>query len=368
MARIGAIEEEDSVRGSVMMPLRGGAALRRNRDGTRVSFWGLPMTCSRVCLLSLFCYSLISNRLIAADAAPAATQPAANIPAPPGWKLVWHDEFDGKSLDRTKWDFDRGSYLPAENNQWLPGWGNNELEFYTARRENVSVRDGSLHLCAIKEHFKGSQYTSGRIKTKGLFAKKYGRFDIRAKLPTGKGIWPAIWFLPEDSHYGAWAASGEIDLMEARGQEPEKVLGTLHYGAHWPANAHTGADYVFPDHGTIADVHVYTLEWEPGEIRFLVDDHLYQTQTFWWSSAETDGPKGVEPADESEMNPWPAPFDRPFYIVMNVAVGGQFLGNPDASTKFPATMEVDYVRVYDKIAGYGPVKPRGAGKLPFERK
>ncbi|HET6246305.1 MAG TPA: glycoside hydrolase family 16 protein [Tepidisphaeraceae bacterium] len=307
---------------------------------------------------------------IAADkpAAPATPAPAAksaeSISAPAGWKLVWHDEFEGKELDRTKWDYEHGSFLQA-GKEWLPGWGNNELEFYTARQENVFVSDGKLHLRAIKENYKGSKYTSGRIKTKGLFSKKYGRFEFRAKLPTGKGIWPAIWMLPEKEEFGGWAASGEIDLMEARGQEPEKVLGTLHYGSHWPANVHTGKDYIFPDHGTIADFHVYALEWEPGEIRWYVDDHLYQTQNFWWSSSETDGPKGVEPANESELNPWPAPFNRPFYIVLNVAVGGQFLGNPDASTKFPATMEMDYVRVYEKVAGDGPVKPRGEGKLPF---
>ena len=157
--------------------------------------------------------------------------------------------------------------------------------------------------------------------------------------------------------------------MEARGQEPDKVLGTLHYGSGWPANTHTGKDYVLPDKGgekgTIADFHVYALEWDPGEIRFYVDDKLYQTQNFWWSCSDRDGPKGVEPVNESELNPWPAPFDQPFYLILNVAVGGQFLGNPDNSTAFPVEMVVDYVRVYDKPGGYGQVKPRGAGKLPF---
>jgi beta-glucanase (GH16 family) len=300
--------------------------------------------------------------LVGAVAAVPSTQPAA---ARPGWKLVWGDEFNGAELDRSKWDFDRGSFLAA-GEQWLPGWGNNELEFYTSRPDNVFVSDGMLHLRAVKEAYKGSHYTSARIKTKGLFAKKYGRFEFRAKLPTGKGIWPAIWLLPEETKYGAWAASGEIDLMEARGQEPEKVLGTLHYGSRWPANTHTGKDYVLPNHGTIADFHVYAMEWEPGEIRWYVDDQIYQKQDFWWSCADTDGPKGVEPVNESELNAWPAPFDRPFYLTLNVAVGGIFLGNPDASTKFPVEMVLDYVRIYDKIDGYGPPKPRGPGKLPFD--
>lgn len=299
-------------------------------------------------------------------AAPAAPSPAAAAPA--GWKLVWSDEFDGGQIDRTKWDFDHGTYLPTSTNDWQPGWGNQELEFYTARPENASLKDGLLHIRAIKESYKGAHYTSARLKTKGHFSKKYGRFEFRAKLPTGKGMWPAIWMLPEQEKYGGWAASGEIDILEARGQEPEKVLGTLHYGSKWPANTHTGKDYIFPDKGTIADFHVYALEWEPGEIRWLVDDKVYQTQNFWWSCSDTDGPKGVEPVNESELNPWPAPFDQPFYIVMNLAVGGQFLGNPDASTKFPAEMQVDYVRVYDKATGYAATPPaRGAGKLPFSK-
>ena len=301
--------------------------------------------------------------------APAAGAPQGAVPAPAGWKLVWDDEFEGTTIDTTKWGFDRGSYLKTGPDQWQPGWGNGELEFYTARPENAFVADGMLHIKAIKESYKGSQYTSARLKTRDLFNKKYGRFEFRAKLPTGKGVWPAIWLLPaDDQKYGAWAASGEIDIMEARGQEPNKVLGTLHYGSHWPANAHSGADYVFPQGQGIADFHVYALEWEPGEIRFYVDDHLYQTQNFWWSSAETDGPKGVAPSNESELNPWPAPFDQPFYITLNVAVGGQFLGNPDRTTAFPVEMLVDYVRVYDKTAGYGSPKPRGNGKLPFENR
>lgn len=309
------------------------------------------------------CAALVSAFLCGpADGAPS-TQPADAAPA--GWKLVWNDEFDGIQLDRTKWDFDRGSFLAA-GDQWLPGWGNGELEFYTTRPENVFVRDGALHVRVIKESYKGAHYTSARLKTRGLFAKKYGRFEFRAKLPVGKGVWPAIWLLPQELKYGGWPASGEIDLMEARGQEPDKVVGTLHYGSHWPANAHTGKDYVLPNHGTIADFHVYSLEWEPGQIRWYVDEHLYQTQSFWWSCPDTNGPGGVEPANESELNPWPAPFDQPFYLIMNVAVGGNFLGNPDQKTAFPVEMLVDYVRVYDKTSGYGAPPVRGPGKLPFK--
>lgn len=299
----------------------------------------------------------------------AAEPPAAKAPKPAKseWKLVWSDEFNGTEIDRTKWDFETGNGFRTDNGQWVGGWGNNELEYYTDRPENAYVADGALHIRAVKETYKGCQYTSARLRTRksdktALFNKAYGRFEFRAKLPTGKGVWPAIWLLPQDEKYGGWAASGEIDIMEARGQEPDKVLGTLHYGSKWPGNAHTGKDYILPDKGTIADFHVYALEWEPGEIRWYVDDQLYQTQNFWWSSSDA---KGAKPANESDLNPWPAPFDQPYFMILNVAVGGQFLGNPDRSTTFPAEMVVDYVRIYDKTAGSGPVKPRGEGKLPF---
>jgi beta-glucanase (GH16 family) len=171
--------------------------------------------------------------------------------------------------------------------------------------------------------------------------------------------------MPQDEKYGPWPSSGEIDVMEARGQEPNKVLGTLHYGSRWPANTHTSEDYVLPSDATIADFHVYALEWEPGEMRWLIDDHQYAAQTFWWSSSKTEGANGVRPAKASDLNAWPAPFDQPFYLVMNVAVGGRFVGKPDKTTVFPAEMVVDYVRVYEKVGGYTESKPRGEGELPF---
>jgi beta-glucanase (GH16 family) len=172
--------------------------------------------------------------------------------------------------------------------------------------------------------------------------------------------------MPQSEKYGGWPSSGEIDVMEARGQEPAKVLGTLHFGSRWPANTHDGNDHVLPRNGTIADFHVYALEWEPGEFRWYVDDQLYSTKSFWWSSGKAHQGKGQNPAGENDLNPWPAPFDQPFYLVMNVAVGGKFLGNPDQTTVFPVEMQVDYVRVYDKAKGYGKAKPRGNGKLPFK--
>jgi beta-glucanase (GH16 family) len=292
-------------------------------------------------------------------------------PSADPWKLVWSDEFDGKEIDRTKWDFDTGNgFYNYDANRWISGWGNDELQYYTREPDNAFVKDGLLHIRAVKESLHGCGFTSARLKTRKkdggeLFSKKYGKFEIRAKLPTGQGLWPALWMLPQDEKYGGWPVSGEIDVMEARGQEPTKVLGTLHYGSRLPANTHVSNDYVLPRRGTVADFHVYALEWEPGEIRWYVDGARYATQSFWWSSRKADGDRGLNPASEADLNPWPAPFDQPFYLVMNLAVGGKFVGNPDRTTAFPTEMVVDYVRVYDKVGGYGKAGPRGEGKLPF---
>lgn len=300
-------------------------------------------------------------------APPAAAQPAAE------WKQTWADEFDGPAIDPAKWDFDLGNgFYNYDANQWISGWGNNELQYYTREPGNAFVKDGALHVRAVKESYQGCGYTSARLRSKKrdgspLFAQRYGKFEFKAKLPTGKGVWPALWMLPQDEKYGSWPLSGEIDVMEARGQEPTKVLGTLHYGSRWPANAHAGKEFAFPAGQSFADWHVYGVEWEPGEVRWAVDGKVYGALSFWWSSPKTAGAKGVAPAGEADLLPWPAPFDQPFYLVMNVAVGGQFLGNPDRSTAFPAEMLVDYVRAYEKPGGYGPARPRGPGRLPFTK-
>jgi beta-glucanase (GH16 family) len=300
----------------------------------------------------------------AAGISPIRSHVAAEQP-PEGWKFAWSDEFDGKGIDTAKWDYDTGNgFYDYEENRWVKGWGNEELQYYTREPENAFVKDGMLHIRALKEARDGCGYTSARLKTRkrdgsSLFSQTYGRFEFRAKLPTGQGVWPALWMLPQDEKYGPWPRSGEIDVMEARGQEPTKVLGTLHFGARWPGNVNVSKDYILPRGGTIADFHVYALEWEPGVMRWSVDDRQYATQSFWWSG------KGAKPTRESDLYPWPAPFDQPFYLVMNVAVGGRFLGNPDRSTRFPVEMVVDFVRVYEKVGGYGKTRPRGSDKLPF---
>lgn len=260
-----------------------------------------------------------------------ASVPAVSTEASPGWTLVWADEFDGEGIDPAKWEF--------EVNAW--GGGNEELQYYTDRADNAHVSDGCLHIVARAESFTGPEgtraHTSARLRTKGRGDWCYGRFEIRARLPIGQGLWPAIWMLPTDAIYGGWAAGGEIDIMELVGHRPSEVLGTLHYGAAWPHNVHTGDTHALaPGAGTFADdFHVFAIEWEAGEIRWYVDGVHTQTQREWRTTAA----------------PWPAPFDQRFHLLLNVAVGGKLPGNPDATTVFPQVMSVDYVRVYQRAAG-----------------
>ncbi len=251
---------------------------------------------------------------------------ALPLAAEPEWKLVWSDEFDGPELDFTKWSVEENAH----------GGGNNELQYYLDRPENVRVDDGHLILEAHQGKFGQSgverEFTSGRIRTKRRASWTYGRFEIRAKLPTGQGIWPAAWLLPDDDRYGGWAASGEIDIVELVGHEPDTVHGTIHHGGEWPDNQHTGTPFKL-DEGTFADdFHTFAVEWEKGGIRWYVDDQLFQTLTEWTSTSAE----------------FPAPFDQPFHLILNLAVGGNWPGAPDESTDFPQRMTVDYVRVYQR--------------------
>ncbi len=255
-----------------------------------------------------------------------AAIPLCTIAADDQWQLVWSDEFNGTKLDYTKW--------AAEEN--AHGGGNGELQFFVERPENVRIENGNLVIEARKEAFSQSgqtrQFTSARIRTKYRADWKYCRVEVRAKLPAGRGIWPAIWMLPTEDKYGGWASSGEIDIMELVGHEPNTVHGTLHYGGKWPKNAHTGKPFVL-SHGNFADdFHVFAMEWEAGAIRWYVDGELYQTQAKW----------------HSDGGAFPAPFDQPFYLILNISVGGQWPGPPDAKTSFPQRMLVDYIRVYQR--------------------
>ena len=320
-----------------------------------------------VCRFATFVMSTVAGIV------PVHIRDATAEPLSDTWQLTWRDEFDGEEVDAAKWDFDIGNgFYNHDAKQWVCGWGNGELQYYTREPSNAFVRGGMLHVRAIKESLHGFGYTSARLKTRQrdgspLFNQKYGRFEFRAKLPIGKGVWPALWLLPQEEKYGPWPSSGEIDVMEARGQEPNKVMGALHYGSRWPANTHVSQEHVFPANVGIAGFHVYAMEWEPDQIRWFVNNHEYAAQSFWWSSSKSDGTNGVKPAGEADLNPWPAPFDQPFYLVMNVAIGGKFVGTPDKTTEFPAEMLVDYVRVYDKVGGYRHPMPRSKGKLPFAK-
>jgi beta-glucanase (GH16 family) len=290
------------------------------------------------------------------------------------WKLVWADEFDGDGVDPRKWDFDIGNgFFDYRNHVWVEGWGNEELQYYTQQPTNVSVKDSLLTIRAVKEELHGCGYTSARMKTRKhdgtpLFIKMYGRFEIRARVPWGKGLWPALWMLPHEDRYGGWAASGEIDLMEIVGEKPHEVLNSIHFGS-------TGSDaralithvHPLPAGSTVADWHDYAVEWEPGEIRFFVDGVQTAVRDHWWSCSTLVKGVGIPARRASDINPWPAPFDQPFYLIMNVAVGGNFPGVPNPQTQFPAELVVDYVRVYDKVGGYGEPKPRGKGRMPWQK-
>ena len=240
--------------------------------------------------------------------------------------LVWSDEFDAVQLDPESWFFESG-----DGSQYgIPGWGNSELQWYMP--DNALLRDGMLVIIAREESRGGLDYTSARINTRDRFAFKYGRIEARIRLPGGQGLWPAFWLLPQDFAYGGWAASGEIDVMEAvnlGGSGGNTVVGTIHYGGESPDNVFTGNAYAVPADAT-AEFHTYALEWDETEMRWYVDDVMYAMQNSWSSTAA----------------PFPAPFDQPFYILFNVAVGGDWPGPPDAGTNFPVIMEVDYVRVY----------------------
>ena len=254
--------------------------------------------------------------------------------------IVWSDEFNGTSLDTTKWTFDTGNGFYA-GNYWVSGWGNNELENYTSRTNNVYVAGGCLHIRAQQESYGGQNYTSGRIKTKGLFSKKYGRIEFRAKLPAGTGFWPAFWLMPDHSPYGGWPNCGEIDVMENKGNIPTQVGGTIHYGGAGGYDVYSGKTYYFSGGNSATNFHVYTLEWTTNSIKWLVDGQLYETRNTWWSNIGTS----------SSKYPYPAPFDQPFYILMNLAIGGNYLGNPSQdliNASLPGEVQVDYVRVYDE--------------------
>ncbi|HZP16391.1 MAG TPA: glycoside hydrolase family 16 protein [Terriglobales bacterium] len=246
--------------------------------------------------------------------------------APAGWTLTWSDEFSGRNgsaPDPAKWTLETGGN----------GWGNHELEFYTRRPQNAFQQDGHLVIQVLKENYAGPDgvtrhYTSARLKTAGHFTQAYGRFEARIKIPRGKGIWPAFWMLGDNVDTVEWPACGEIDIMENIGSEPNRVHGSMHGPGYSGATPLT-AVYTLPGAAFADDFHLFAVEWEPAAVRFYVDGNLYLTET---------------PANLPAGTRWV--FDHPFFLLLNVAVGGDFPGSPDATTVFPQTMLIDYVRVY----------------------
>jgi beta-glucanase (GH16 family) len=245
----------------------------------------------------------------------------------PKWVLTWNDEFnaaDGTPVDQSKWTQVMGG----------SGWGNDELEYYTESPRNAHQERGSLVIEVLQEPYTGPdgvtrQYTSARLKTAGKFSQAYGRFEARIKMPRGQGIWPALWLLGDDISAVKWPTCGEIDIVENLGSEPSIAHGTIH-GPGYSGQRGISSAYTLPDdHHFTDNFHLFAVEWEPEEIRFYVDENLYATKR------PSDLPAGAR---------WV--YDHPFFVILNLAVGGKWPGNPDATTQFPQKMLVDYVRVY----------------------
>ncbi len=243
--------------------------------------------------------------------------------------LVMSDEFDVDGApDSSLWTYDLGD----GSAQGIPGWGNNELQVYTNNSENVEVQNGLLVITARESS--GGGYTSARIKTEGLFEQAYGRFEARIKLPQGKGLWPAFWILGNNCDTNPWPGCGEIDIMEYLGDEPDKIFGTVH-GPGYSGGESVSKEFTLEGDRFDTGFHVFGIEWSPNRINYYVDDKLYNSITPETIAEETDG-----------NGTWV--FNgQPFYIILNMAVGGNLPGNPDANTTFPQRMLVDYVRVYN---------------------
>ena len=231
----------------------------------------------------------------------------------------WQDEFDGETLDLAKWQIVEGDGC----SQGLCGWGNNEEQWYS--KNNIRLENGVLYITGKRQRVLKRHYTSAKLTTEGLFAAQYGRFEARMKLPEGEGFWPAFWMMPKTQL--RWPLAGEIDILESSGHTPEKILGAIHFGRVWPGNVHYSESLLGPVPWT-DDYHVYAVEWRPGDIRWFVDDKQYGHAT------------------PEDIAPYPWVFDeRPFYLILNLALGGT-LGGDIKKSDLPGELVVDYVRAY----------------------
>ena len=254
-------------------------------------------------------------------------QPVVNEWDKEGWALVWNDEFDGPALSLEKWSYEIGGH----------GWGNNELQYYSDDDSTAFIQDGKLVIRAdLVPQGTGSSdnlryFSSARLRTSGKGDWRYGRIEVKAKLALGQGIWPAIWMLPTDWMYGGWPESGEIDIMEHVGYDPGRVHGSIHTGSYnHKINTQRGGSKLLDK--ISSKFYVYAIEWYEDRIDFLIDDAKY-------FSFQNDG--------KNDFNTWP--FNQRFHLLINIAVGGDWPGSPDETTQFPTEMEVEYVRVYEKI-------------------
>ena len=254
-------------------------------------------------------------------------QPVVNEWDKEGRALVWNDEFDGPALNLEKWSYEIGGH----------GWGNNELQYYSDDDSTAFIQDGKLVIRAdLVPQGTGSSdnlryFSSARLRTSGKGDWRYGRIEVKAKLALGQGIWPAIWMLPTDWMYGGWPESGEIDIMEHVGYDPGRVHGSIHTGSYnHKINTQRGGSKLLDK--ISSKFYVYAIEWYEDRIDFLIDDSKY-------FSFQNDG--------KNDFNTWP--FNQRFHLLINIAVGGDWPGSPDETTQFPTEMELEYVRVYEKI-------------------
>jgi beta-glucanase (GH16 family) len=247
----------------------------------------------------------------------------------PKWKVIWADEFSGaagEAPDAARWRYDVGTGPNSD------GWGNGQQEYDTARPQNVQQDgNGNLVITALKESYQGMSYTSARLVTKGLFQHQYGRFEARMKMPTGQGLWPAFWLLGDDIDAVGWPACGEIDIVEYRGQEPHRVTGSAHGPGYSGATPLTSSHDLAGPAGFDDGFHVFAVEWEPDLIAWQIDGVTWQVAT---------------PGRMPSGGTWV--FNHPFFAILNLAVGGTYVGVVDGTATFPQQLVVDYVRVYER--------------------
>ena len=255
-----------------------------------------------------------------AESAAEAVSESESTPivVPEGWTLVWHDEFDGDAIDEANWTYDIGA----------GGWGNGEAQYYTDRPENARIEDGMLVIEARQERFEESYYTSARLKSEGLQEFQYGRIEARLRVPAGRGLWPAFWMLGSNFSEVGWPDSGEIDIMEYLGREPDLIFGTIHGPGY--AGALGLSNWNRQDYDIADDFHTYAVEWDEDGFTWFYDGEAYGSYVR---------------ADIGERE-WP--FDQPFFIILNLALGGQFPGPIGLDVVFPKQYLVDYVRVFQQ--------------------